>query len=636
MSFLSSARLLFVLTLAIEGTASCGGDATGVGSVVSVVVTTSGTEVLPGQHVIITVNVTAPKKYTIDSVIASTTGAFESSRNLATAPHQGSFVTSEVVQIPLSYGTGSLDITVIAYAAERGHTGVAKVAVADTAHPTLRIDGLPEGALESGDTVSLTLYAQDYAALAYTSLKMTGSFTLTDSVSAGYDAGVARTFTFTVPVNASLTTPLQITGMAVNAGGVATTLSPPAIAVIDTAHPAISGSLATSHAAGGAAPGDTITLTIHASDRRKLAYVGYRFGPPANVADSVSTSGQTYSVSTPIVVPPTWIGTSSYTIFARDSMGNRTERVLGSLTAAARSRRAITSVSLSGAVRDAAFDMKRGRVYMSIPSQNQVASLSLSDMTFGAPYSFQRAPHGVDVTPGGDSLIVALVDTIDMSIINIPSGTATNFRVASPGLPPGSHLWAENVRIANNGKAIFTLGFEGFGYGSTLYEADLSTGGLQRLATVTDDVPLAAAGDRSRVLALIDDSCCPEDALVYDADKRTLITQATTTINRYYNWVSADLAGDRFMIESSVYTQDFHPVTSYTGDAYTGGPSSLSPDGQSGYFATATGIIHVRFSDGATIETFALGAQPDGMWLSSDGLTILATTATRAYVVDLW
>jgi hypothetical protein len=66
-----------------------------------------------------------------------------------------------------------------------------------------------------------------------------------------------------------------------------------------------------------------------------------------------------------------------------------------------------------------------------------------------------------------------------------------------------------------------------------------------------------------------------------------------------------------------------------------GGASAISSDGNSGFFATATGIVHIRLSDGATVEAFNLGRKPARMWLSPDRLTLLATSSTKAFAIDL-
>lgn len=626
----SSFRRLAIASLACAcgALASCGGDSTGPGAAMTVVVTASSAAVLPGGIVGCLVTVTAAKDVTVDSLTIVASGALTSTETIPVGV-AGTFTASRSFQVPLRVGTGALTITASARAGGSRASGETRVAVADSTQPHLGVTMTPQtNSLESGDSVLVSLQASDAAALLYTVVRASGSFAFTDSADASYASNVQRTVKIQIPANASLTTALKIDVVTANVGGVVTTQSLPILTVVDTAHPAVTGSLTTTHSAGGAAPGDHLTLTVTGTDRRKLAYVGYSFGAPANVTDSVATSQATYTSTIPIIVPANWTGTSSYSVFARDSVGNRTSVVLGALTVASRTRRAIVSAAKPGAIRDATFDAKRNLIYMSLPSQQQVAVLSMADMTFGTPFAFGASPHGLDVTPGGDSLVVALVETPNVAIINLPSKATTMMPVTSGNGP-------DFLRIASTNKVLVTLTFAGSGYGGSLVEADLATGATHVLNTVTEYVPIAMSGNRTRLIALIDDSCCPEEAFVYDALSGKIIGDGGTVSN-YFNWVSADFSGNAFMVQSSVFASTVRQTTAYGGNLYTGGPSQLSSDGLSGYFATTTGVVHVRFSDGALLDNFNVGEAPSGIWMSRDGLTLFVAGTSHVYVIDLW
>jgi hypothetical protein len=606
---------------------SCGNSTAPSASIV-VNVSTTSSNVLPGQTVGTTVQVTAGSGVRIDSLTIATSGVLTSTQTFP-AGVTGVFTATENFTVPSSIGAGMLTIKATAHAGASIGTGETRVAVADTSHPTLQLSVTPQGTIvEPGDTVTIAVTATDAAALQYTAVKITGSFVYTDSASAAYAPYVQRTVKVQVPTTAALKSTLQITGLAENVGGVTTTLALPVITVADTAHPVVSGTLTTTHGAGGAAPGDTITMTVTASDRRKLAYVGFAFGPPANMVDSVATSLPSYTLTVPITVPSSWTGTSSYSVFARDSVGNRTSVVLGDLQVASRTRRPVATVSLPGAVRDAAFDPKRNLVYLSVPSLQQVAVLSMATNTYGTSYSFGGSPHGVDLTPGGDSLVVALVQTPDVAVVNLVNGTTTL-------LPVTSGTGPDFLRVSSTNKALVTITFAGSGYGGSFVEADLATGATRNLRTVTEYVPLAGSGNRGRILALIDDSCCPEEAFVYDAASGSIVADAGT-VSSYFNPVSADVTGATYLISSGVFSGSLAPITAYSGNLYAGGPTVISSDGKSGYFATSTGVVQIRFSDGAPLATFTLGELPAGLWMSRDGLTIFAAGATHGYVIDLW
>ena len=75
------------------------------------------------------------------------------------------------------------------------------------------------------------------------------------------------------------------------------------------------------------------------------------------------------------------------------------------------------------------------------------------------------------------------------------------------------------VRVAANNRVIFGVTFAGSGYGGSMMEFDLATRTVGSSVTTTESLPMAVSGNRQRVYALIDDSCCPEDGIYYDATK---------------------------------------------------------------------------------------------------------------------
>ena len=62
---------------------------------------------------------------------------------------------------------------------------------------------------------------------------------------------------------------------------------------------------------------------------------------------------------------------------------------------------------------------------------------------------------------------------------------------------------------------------------------------------------------------------------------------------------------------------------------------ALSLDGTYAFFATSTGIEKVRTSDNGTVESFDIGGLATHLRLLPDGLTLVATTGTTLYVIDL-
>ena len=500
-------------------------------------------------------------------------------------------------------------------------------------HPTLTVQLRPDlPNVLAGDTIAIKLTATDSTALIYTVIRLSGAFVLTDSMNAGRTRSVTRTAHIAIPQNDLYQTTLHISVETMNGGGAKVADTLPDLQLFDRgAIPAITGSYTTTHASAGALAGDTLALSEAVTDRHALKYIGYRVGAPANVADSEFTTASSHSLSRRLVIPAAWVGQATITLFARDSIGNFSSVDLGELTVGTRSRRPILSLDNPGSIYDIAFDTKRNVAYLSMPDAQQVAVLSLTTATLGTPYAFAATfPRGVDLTLSGDTLAVALGNTANIALVNLSSSAVSMIDVralATSGEP-------DHLRITNANKIVTSLS----GGGTPLRETDLSTGGTRVIAQATDQLPLGESGNRTRIFVQDDGGCCPTSAFIYDAPSGSIIAFANS-ISNFSSSVSADFAGDKFLVDTTVYDVTIPPPLAVDSNALGGGPprpSQIAPDGKSGYFETPTGFARKRLSDRATLETFTLGEQPFGMWLSRDGLTMIATAPLHTYVIDLW
>lgn len=478
-----------------------------------------------------------------------------------------------------------------------------------------------------GDSLTIDIIASGPSSpLSYTLVRVHGTTEVLDSVDAKRADIVRRSVVVNVPSDADFESSLDISVTTADVSGRVVTKTLPGISVFDLgARPLVRGSLSTKHG-GGAESGDTLTMMVVASDRSRLTYLGYRFGAPANVADSVPSTRAVDTLLARITVPSNWSGASPYTIFARDSAGNTTNVGLGVLTVAARVRHPISSVALPGQLFDAVFDEKRNLIYMSVPDLHEVAVLSLETMTFLPPLSFDAMPRGLDLTTGGDTLVVALLQDEKVALIDLLSATTTT--IAMPASAEPNYL-----RVSGRDK-ILVATEGGSGFGGALIEADPVTGRVVNLSNVTSETPLAVAGNRSSVVAAISNSCCPETVLIYDSALR-LITERGGTADFDANTVTADYAGDRFLLHHNVFSSGFTLVAAYTGP-FDEAPSVLSSDGMSAYFGNETDVIHARLDDSGVIETFPIGEHPQQMWMSPDGLTMLVTGGAHLFILDLW
>ncbi|HYU00404.1 MAG TPA: hypothetical protein VEK85_08500, partial [Gemmatimonadales bacterium] len=230
-----------------------------------------------------------------------------------------------------------------------------------------------------------------------------------------------------------------------------------------------------------------------------------------------------------------------------------------------------------------------------------------------------------------------------LAIVNLVSGHTDTVRLNMTSLlNPGP----ANVRVMGNSKAMVTISFSGSGFGGQVIEYDLVSG-TQRARSdagvggpVTEVVPLARAGDRSDLLLIIDNNCCPEDGNVYITATDTVAVKHAT-VSRYTPKISANQTGSLFLIGESLFDGNLNLLRTFTSSYYLGGSNTIAPDGLSVYLGKDFGYLKLRASDGVLVEDVRVGlsferlfALPGGLWLA--GIAGDPTTgAPRLVLIDL-
>ena len=613
------------------GVASCG-DGTAPSAptgVPTVTVSLQSSLIAPGQGTTADIAAQAPPGDTLGAVYIFWTGLLTGGDTVLTT-RRVSMATQRFFTLPASARNGTVTLTVrcITYAGKTTSTQ-AVLTVRDSIAPTMTWSVTPSGRMQPGDVLTVMLDAHDNALLNFTSIRITGVFSASDSVHYDFTPG-RHTLTMTVPANAMLG---GGTTIALSAGDYAgnrrdTVIAGPSMA--DLALPSVSGTVSGGRTGNVFAPGDTIALRIDATDNYRLARVGFRLGAPASVNDSVFIAGMAYTRLVSLVVPPAWSGTGVLTVFAMDSAGNRRE-VTMPLTVTSRTRRTIISSPLTTAVRDVAFDVRRGLAYLSLPARNSVQALDLSTGALTTAYILPSAPGGIDVTLGGDSILVAMVNTPFIRAIRLPGGAQDSLRVVAVG----SASWADGVRVMADNRALVTEGAGGSGAGSDVIAVDLGRLTTTPIQSVTESTPFAASGDRRKAIGVVEDVCCPMTVSLYDVATHVFTNLPTSFGLRYRAKPSMSQSGAAILLDSSVYTGAMTFVTTM---APPGAqlPAVMAPDGASVYWAVATGFARIRISDGVVLEVFDLGAAVTRIFVSADALTVVATTATAVHIVDVY
>lgn len=584
----------------------------------------------PGDLVLITATATPPSGQVLKDLRLEVSGATTFSDSVL-AGSDGSVTLQRQVPMPIAIG----DVRILARATTRqGSSGSNETAIrlTDPTAPTWgQVATSPSTnvtPLEPGDSLIVQLFVADDISLRYTVVRLTGAITLTDSVAyTGWTPYAQPITVIPIPSNAPIDGTVTVTAVAMDVGGNVITRNVGTFTIRDLVAPIGSVTVSGARSNGAFFPGDTATLTVAATDNRALRAYGYAVSG-IGIRDSISASGT--SAQREVRLPVMSAGTYSVTVFAADSARNRTELVGAVLTVASRSRRPIMSVSLGGAL-DIAYEPKRNRIYVSQPDSAQIAVVAADAVSRLAslPVTSGR-PTGIDLTLGGDTLVVGLTGTLNLGFISLNSGVMSTELVIFDTFLNRS---PSGVRVAANNRVIFGVTFAGSGYGGSIMEFDLDTRTLGRSVTTTEALPMAVSGNRQRVYALIDDSCCPEAGLYYDATKGRF-SATRGVINYYFPGVATDYAGTRALFGNVLTDANLMPITTFT--SRSANPVALSLDGRYAFFGTDTGIDKVRASDNVTVESFAIGGRPTNLRMLLDGLTLVATTSSTLYVIDLW
>jgi hypothetical protein len=584
----------------------------------------------PGGSALVTATATPPSGQTIDVLRIEVSGATTFADSVS-AQSDGSVTLQRMVPMPLAIG----QVHIVARATtKQGDAGSNETAItlADPVAPTWgSIATTPaDGAspLEPGDTLKVQVSAADNVSLRYLLVRVTGAVTRTDSVGyTGFASTAYRVVSIPIPSNAPLNGAVTVTAEAMDIGLNVVKRDIGTFTIRDLLPPSASLTVSGARSNGAFTPGDVATLRLNASDNRALRAYGYAVSG-MGIRDSVSAAGTTAQRTVQLALPNA--GTFTVTVFATDSAGNHSELVGAMLTVASRTRRPIASVPLGGG-RDIAYEPRRNQIYVSQPDSGKIAVVAADAVARLSSIAISNGrPNGIDVTLGGDTLVVGLTGTQSLGFVNLNTGATTTQTVITDTFlsrtPAG-------VRVAANNRVIFGVTFSGSGYGGSIMEFNLATHTLGSSVTTTESLPMAASGNRQRVYALIDDSCCPEDGIYYDATKGKF-GPARGVISYYFPSVATDFTGAHALFGNILTDANLAPITTFASRSVN--PVELSLDGSYAFFATSTGVDKVRTSDGSTVESFTLGEQPTHFHMLPDGLTLVATSSTTLYVIDLW
>jgi hypothetical protein len=396
-------------------------------------------------------------------------------------------------------------------------------------------------------------------------------------------------------------------------------------------------------------PGDVLRVALTASDDRKVLWAGYRLGPPANVGDSVRVAAKEHTGTFSIPVPASWSGASTLTVFARDALDRPFEVPAGTVRVIDAVRRPIQTVALGGMftiATDIVYDAKRNALYLLEGEAGRIAVLALSTFTFSAPLPLPGPLPGsrrgeMDITPGGDSLVVPIANT-SIGFINLVTGATSTAAIVSD-VGTTQHIGETNA-LANDKVLVFGS-WSGVGTSAAaLWEYDLTTGTHRRRTDtgiggniLSDE--RARSGDSRRFLLLEYAGACGH---IYEAATSAFSSCVRVPFSRA-NTPTSTTTGDRWLVANVLLDGVLNVIAVLPSPASVRG--AIAPDGSAAYYPTEYGYVKIRLPDGAVIErvrvpvtAHRVTALPDGqriiIWTDPGASTDLLTT-NRVTVVDV-
>jgi hypothetical protein len=493
---------------------------------------------------------------------------------------------------------------------------------------TASVTNAPDS-IEPGDTLGIQFTVNSPMALWETAVDLSGPCQLHQTVVEYPQHNVSDTAFLALPATCALGVPMTVTVHVVDAALQQSSRSLPTLSLVDVTPPRVgalyarpTGGSYMDVAGGDYFGGDSIDLLLYGTDNHSLQTAIWEIAP-TGARDSFVVNAADFSRQVRIPVPSGFTGSIELRLYAHDAVGltSDTVRTLpDSLRVYPTVDRPTNSARIDGEIRDLAIDLPRGVIYLLQTNQQRIAVLNIATLTVTKTLPLPP-PLAFDLSPGGDSLVVVLVQPGALGIIDLrqPVLSAT---ILPLQLDTTLAQRPTGLRIATNGKAF--VSFEGnTAAANTLLEVDLTTG-TQRFRADAGDGGLVGAG-----------------AIGESFDRTVLVSNGGPGMFRRYT-----AATDAFGPAGSAIPYGVTPVLDSTGqtvavglDIYdanlqflrrvrsrsfgNGVPTALSPDGAYLYHTYFRDLVRSRVSDGAIVDRSVNPILSTLVRLSPDGALVV-------------
>jgi hypothetical protein len=511
------------------------------------------------------------------------------------------------------------------------------------------------GELQRGDALEITYAANSSWGLWETTIEISGPFTMKQAVAENGASSASRTVRLQVPPGAVRGVPIAVSIRTLDAGyqqGTRSVLTQ--TVVVDNIAPSIEMAMLPGGSynalAGQFAVGDGVQLYVSAADNDILSWLVWELGAPANVRDSIAAPpNQTSAVwNAMLMVKPEWVGSPILSLYVRDAAGHKSA-TLGSAPDSLRFYPLVTrptattpppTVNSYNDLNEIAYDPKRNLFFIPSALGSSITVLDATTMTYRTPIAVPAVPGGIDLTPGGDSLIVALPSVRSLAVVDLSQpAVVTSISLAAildsagasyPSAPTAPSI----VRVAANGKVLVSL-VNRTSSGDWMLEVNLGTL-RQRIRTEARGMPYTmnatiASPDRSRI-AQWDVSCSRFYVAATDAFSPCAVNYAAVFQPRH---IAFDAAGSRMSLGNVAFDADFKLLRE--GRIFSSLPvGTISADGAYLYLGLFGGVTKMRIADGAMLERFNVPVTPQRLFASPTGNWLMVLDGTmRAARIDL-
>ncbi len=377
-------------------------------------------------------------------------------------------------------------------------------------------------------------------------------------------------------------------------------------------------------AAGDFFVGESLSFRLIGTDNNRLDALIWEVAPGGR-RDSLQVTGTHAVRDVTIPVPAEWVGSIELRLYARDGAGNSSiPRVSqpDSLRVYPTIARPTSYLGLHGEVRDAVFDTRRQVLYLLQANQQRVAVVAVGALGLVGTFPLPGYATGLDLVPGGDSLILVHPTLRALSIFDLTQSPPTGVTVPLEGLDSSNAQRPYSVLTAANRKALISL------EGNTesayrVLELDLTTG-AERLRLE------AGAGNSTGVVARSHD----HSLVLVGSDLATMQTYSAasdsfgslTTVGIPNQFVSIDSAGQNIAIHTRIYNRSLQLVQQIRSNFAQSVPISvISADGQFLIYGfRASSLARSRVSDGDLSDRSLLSLHAQFLRMSPDGDYLLA------------